>query len=67
MNCTCTHLIMSHLQVEHKGAAMDDEPRHDDGGDDELELGGLRAVVAPPPPEQADHDRVELVHPLAYI
>ena len=50
----------------HEGAAVYDEARHDDGGDDELELGGLRAGVAPPLPEQADHDRVELVHPLAW-
>ena len=49
----------------HEGAALDDEPRHEYGGDDELKLGGFGASVAPPPPEQADNDRVELIHPLA--
>ena len=55
-----------YLQVIHECAAVYDEARHDDGGDDELELGGLGAGVAPPFPEQADHDRVELIHPLAW-
>ena len=63
---TMVTLYCFYLQVIHEGAAVYDEARHDDGGDDELELGGLGAGVAPPFPEQADHDRVELIHPLAW-
>ena len=66
MNARAHPINCFYLQVIHEGAAVYDEARHDDGGDDELELGGLGAGVAPPFSEQADHDRVELVHTLAW-